>query len=401
MMRSLYSGVAGMRSQQMLMDVIGNNIANVGTVGYKASRVTFEDTLNEMIKTGSDRTNPLQVGTGVRVGAVSTLYSQGSMQATGHTLDLGIAGKGFLVMQSGEDRYYTRATSLSFSKDGYLVHTATGNKVLGWQADNAGNIRIGARLQTLQAQAGESSPAAASTAVDFTGVLDARLADGEVVARDITVIDSIGRSHVYVLNFTRVDQSNWDWQMSDEAGNLVAGAGGTITFDADGSVDVGGTANITAALDDRAENLALTLDFTALEQLGGSSSVTGAQIGGVAAGTLRDVVVDEFGVMSGVFSNGTTRVLGQLALATFTNQEGLMRVGSNIFAETTSSGAADTVAGAGDGRGKFTPGSLEMSNVDLSQEFVSMIVSQRAFQANSRIVTTTDEILQEVVNLKR
>lgn len=401
MMRSLYAGVAGMRSQQTLMDVIGGNIANVGTIGYKAARVSFEDMLNETLRIGSAKTNPVQVGTGVQVGAITTMYNQGSLQSTGNDLDLCIAGKGFLVLDNQGERCYTRAASLSLNNQGWLVHTSTGNRVLGWPAAIDGSVRPGARLQALRARPGESSPACASTGIEFSGALDARLADGEVATRDVNVIDSIGRYHTFIVSYARTSSTEWDWSLEDEAGNAIVGASGTITFNADGTVAAGANANVTVPVDDRAADLTLALDFGALVQTGSDTSASGQQIGGVAAGTLRDVAVDEFGYLTGIFSNGTTRILGQLALAVFHNQEGLTRMGSNLFMENISSGAADTDGPPGAGRGKFSPGALEMSNVDLSQEFVSMIVSQRAFQANSRIVTTTDELLQEVVNLKR
>ncbi len=215
MMRSLYSGVTGMRSQQMMMDVIGNNIANVGTFGYKSSRATFEDTLSELIRYGTRSTNPLQIGSGVQVGAINTLYNQGSMQPTGNLLDLGIVGDGFVVLENGGSQYYTRAASLSFDQDGWLVHTATGLRVMGWRADSSGNIRAGTRLQDIQVHLGTPAPVAASTGVTFSGILDARLADGETVTRDITVVDELGRSHVYVLELTRESATEWNWAMTD------------------------------------------------------------------------------------------------------------------------------------------------------------------------------------------
>ncbi|HHW10185.1 MAG TPA: flagellar hook protein FlgE [Firmicutes bacterium] len=399
MMRSLYAGVTGMQSQQMLMDVIGSNIANVSTVGYKSARVCFADLLNQTIRGASATTNPMQIGTGVRVGAVNTLYHQGSMQASENELDLGIVGKGFIVLQDGDNRLYTRAASLSFDAEGYLVHTATGLRVLGWRAQADGTINIGTPLAALRAGQGEQMPPTASTGITFDGSFDARLADGEKLFREVTVIDGAGRGHSLVMEFTRISATQWNWNLTAQDGTAIGN--GAITFDGDGKVTAGGQATVVVAMDDRTNDLPLNLDFSTILQVGGDSSVAGYQIGGMKAGNLYDVSIDEKGILYGIYDNGVTRALGQVALAIFANQEGLERKGNNLFAATMASGEADTKAAAGVGRGLFSPRSLEMSNVDLSREFVSMIISQRAFQANSRVVTTTDELLQEVVNLVR
>ncbi|MGI6610610.1 MAG: flagellar hook protein FlgE [Limnochordia bacterium] len=403
MMRSLFSGLAGMRTQQQFMDVIGNNIANVNTAGYKAGRVTFEDLLYESIRAASDETNPVQVGGGARVSSIDTIFRQGHPQSTGNQHDLAISGDGFLVVQTAEGQGYTRAGVLSFNTEGYLVHTATGNRVMGWTADRNGNVQPGRALKELRAAPGTRAEAAASTGVTFEGLFDARLPLGSTVTSDITVIDPLGDSRSLVITFARDTTTDWSWTVPHPVAGQGQLASGTVTFDALGRVSAATAVSDPITLDMQdgiTPPLDFTLDFTVCELSGGETKVSGQQVGGIAAGTLKEVAIDESGHLIGVFSNGVNRVLGQLALATFVNPEGLQRVSGNLFAETLSSGGADTRA-PGKDRGTLNPGYLEMSNVDLTQEFASMILSQRAFQANSRLITAADELLQEVINLRR
>ncbi|HHT25881.1 MAG TPA: flagellar hook protein FlgE [Firmicutes bacterium] len=404
MMRSLFSGLAGMRTQQQSMDVIGNNIANVNTTGYKAARVNFEDLLYQSMRTVTGAVNPMQVGGGVRVGSIDTLYGQGSPNPTGNLMDVTIIGRGFIVLNQNDSQVYTRSGNLSFDQDGYLFHTSTGLRVMGWNANVNGQIRPGTDLVELRAKPGERVAAKASTGVSFAGVLDARLPIDSVVQRDFTVIDALGQSRSITIEFTRTSASEWTWSLvNPSAGSFAGPADGQLVFGADGTLSSGGTLpamELTFA-DGITPDLQFTLDFSSCLLTGGDTNLAGAQTGGVAAGALSEVQIDEKGYLIGIFSNGVTRNLGQIALATFANEGGLERAGGSLFKATTSSGNADTSRAPGDERGTFSPGSLEMSNVDLTQEFASMILSQRAFQANSRVVTTTDELLQEVVNLRR
>lgn len=402
MMRSLFSGLTGMRAQQLQMDVIGSNIANVNTAGYKASRVTFEDLLYQSLRAETEVVNAVQVGSGVRAGTIDTLFGQGSPQPTGNGLDLAISGEGFLVLNQQGSRVYTRAGGLSFDKQGYLIQKPSGNRVMGWKADSTGQVQPGLALQELRVEPGTRAQATASTGVWFTGLLDARLPVGSTVVRDIKVIDELGRDHILTISFTRDDATNWSWDIPAPGGGASLGSG-VITFSA-GRVTAATAVSgpITWDLADGiTPPMQFTLDFSGCELGGGETTVAGTQIGGVAAGSLEDVAFDESGQMIGIYSNGTRQVLGQLALAIFTNPGGLERSAQNLFLESGASGTADTRTVPGVGRGKFNLGSLEMSNVDLTQEFAAMILSQRAFQANSRIITTTDELLQEVVNLRR
>jgi flagellar hook protein FlgE len=403
MMRSLFSGLAGMRTQQHYMDVIGNNIANVNTAGYKGARTAFEDLLYTSLRAASAGSNPVQVGAGARVASIDTVFRQGNPQATGSQLDLAIIGEGFLVVSADGRQAYTRSGVLGFDTEGYLVHTATGGRVMGWTADRNGVIPVGRSLTELRVAPGLRAPAAASSDVVFTGLFDARLPVGTTLTRDITVIDSLGREQILTIDFTRTSNETWAWELRNPNSPDAPLAADSITFDDQGRV-IGGAVSAPVsftAVDGLAPRFDFRLDFSACESGGGELSIVADQLGGIGAGTLEDVAIDELGRLVGVFSNGVHRVLGQISLATFANPGGLERISGNMFAATENSGRANTSTAPGDGRGKFSPGYLEMSNVDLTEEFTSMILSQRAFQANSRVVTAADELLQEVINLRR
>ena len=274
---------------------------------------------------------------------------------------------------------------------------------MGWTADSNGVIPVGRSLTELRVAPGLRAPAAATTDVVFSGLFDARLPVGTTLTRDITVIDSLGREQTLTIDFTRMDNDTWAWELYDPASPGTPLAADTIRFDGDGRV-VGGALSAPVSFtpaDGLSATFSFRLDFSACESGGGELSIFADQRGGIEAGNLEDVAIDELGRLVGVFSNGVHRVLGQISLATFANPGGLERLSGNLFAATENSGRANTSTAPGDGRGKFSPGYLEMSNVDLTEEFTSMILSQRAFQANSRVVTAADELLQEVINLRR
>jgi flagellar hook protein FlgE len=286
MLRSLFSAISGLRANQTMLDVTGNNIANANTVGFKASNILFQDTLSQMLTGGSagsatqGGTNPIQVGLGVQVGAITTSFNQGSAQVTGRATNMMISGDGFFVIKRGNEDLYTRAGAFNF--------------------DNSGNL----------------------------------------VSPD---------------------------------GDLVQG----YAADASGAINTSGTPT----------NVSIP------EMAGQAASTPPAQV-------LQSYSIGSDGVITGVFADGSKRALFQLALGNFSNPEGLEKVGDTAFREASSSGKAQ-IGTAGTGRlGNLVGGSLEMSNVDLAQEFTNMITAERGFQANSRVITTSDEMLQELVNLK-
>jgi len=433
MMRSMFSGVSGLRNHQTRMDVIGNNIANVNTVGYKRSKVIFQDMLSQNIRGASSPqggrggTNPQQVGLGVTVGSIDIVHTQGSSESTGKTTDMMIDGDGLFVVADGSTKQYTRAGNFDFDSSGSLINS-NGLQVQGWNA----NATTGAIDTTQPASAIAITKGVAlsqpTSEVQFSGNLDANTAAyaaGPPTVGEVTLAanmyDSLGNSHTVYLYL----QNNGDntWTVSDTSGNaanpanpawLTVNVTQDIEFNPDGTFATDPQVTITGQpTNPTAKNFsgvtpvpagelpAIAIDFANMTQLVGTTDVQMSYQDGAEAGVLTGFAVDKSGVITGQFSNGLSKQLAQVAVANFSNPGGLSKVGGNVYSETNNSGAAQIGTASSGGRGEITPGSLEMSNVDLSQEFTDMIITQRGFQANSRIITTSDEMLQELVNLKR
>lgn len=540
MMRSLFSGVSGLRSQQTGMDVIGNNIANVNTIGYKASRVTFSDVLSQTIQGaaspqgGRGGTNPKQIGLGVTVASIDTLFGNSSFQSTGNPTDLAIQNDGFFMVTDGSSTYYTRAGNFDFDEDDNFVIPGTGLRVLGYMADVNGNINTSGQPTPIQLALKNMDPSA-TTIVDFANNLKASELVGTQKSITVKTFDTLGVRHDanvtytksatnqwlvsvsvpdalpgtvtnahYVLNFDtngkltsvsgldptvtaappapattinipdmKLDNSadgkktvgtytvfdrnniahtlevtftynaaddNWTYNAVDNASgkssggtvewdtatstytgfsSLTVGSGATadtftinlatpvdpavagpISVDADPSYTTAAVGNLGFSTASGGAPSSIELDFSSLKQDGSDSNITGKS-DGWAAGVLDSKTVDTSGTIVGHFSNDRTLALGQISLATFSNPGGLIKIGGTLFTESSNSGDPNVGTPGSGGRGTINPGNLEMSNVDLAQEFSNMIVTQRAFQANSKIISTSDEMLQELANLKR
>ncbi|MGN8051353.1 flagellar hook protein FlgE [Curtobacterium sp. 22159] len=391
MLRSLYSGISGLRSHQEMLDVTGNNIANVNTVGFKSSSTVFQDTLSQMTQgaggpqTGIGGTNPAQIGLGVQVAGVSTNFAQGSAQATGKATDLMISGDGFFVTRLGNDTVYTRAGAFDFDADGRLV-SADGKIVQGYPATN-GVVNENGALSDIVLPLDAAAPAVRTSTAGVTGNLPSETAVGTTLTRDATVYDASGAKHTMSLAYTRT-AAGWDVAATDGQG---ATATTSLTFGTDGKLTAGGTVTVGG----------IAVDMT---QLTGFASLNTASISsqnGHEAGTLQGYSIAKDGTVMGSFSNGASLAIGRIALATFANPAGLEKTGASGYRATANSGNATVGAPGSPGVGQLASGTLEMSNVDLSQEFTNLIVAQRGFQANARIITTSDEVLQELTNLKR
>ena len=391
MLRSLYSGISGLRSHQTMLDVTGNNIANVNTAAFKASAVQFQDTLSQLTSgAGSPQeqmggTNPAQVGLGVRVAGISTNFAQGSAQATGRASDLMISGDGFFVTRQGTQTFYTRAGSFDFDGAGNMV-TPDGSLVQGWAATN-GVINESGPLSNIVLPRGAISPASATTSTEFTGNLPSDAAAGTVLVRDVKAHDAAGTERTVTMSFTKT-ATGWDVSGTDPNGATATGA---LTFSAAGALTAGGTLALGG----------ITVDMSKLTGFATLTTVAAKNTNGNAAGTLQSYTLSADGTLVGSFSNGSSQALGRVVLATFPNPGGLEKAGSSSYVATFNSGDAEIGAPGSGSIGKITSGALEMSNVDLSQEFTNLIVAQRGFQANARIITTSDEVLQELTNLKR
>lgn len=439
-MRSMFSGVSGLRAHQTKMDVIGNNISNVNTVAFKSGRVTFEEVFSQTMKgagapdsaTGRGGTNPMQVGLGIGVSSVDTLTTNGSVQRTDNPTDLAIEGDGFFIVKGGSaDTYhFTRAGNFGIDKTGNLV-TSSGLNVYGWQAykretDGTYTFNTENELEPLNLYVDDTNKnkkmiaAKATTYAVLSGNLDssypvltgsAATAGTPQFSVPMTVFDSLGNSYTINIGMRKTDvtsgASTWSWQVDTGASST---ASGSLTFDSKGQIVASGASGVSAkfkiqitpASSVGSEPMDVTLDFSKLTMYSADSSVKPTSVDGYSTGSLVNFSIGSDGIITGIYSNGQQQPLGLIGLASFENPAGLLKSGDNLYTPTTNSGDFKKGAKAGsEGVGTLNPGTLEMSNVDLSSEFTEMIVTQRGFQANSRIITTSDEMLQELVNLKR
>ncbi|WMY77975.1 flagellar hook protein FlgE [Citricoccus sp. I39-566] len=392
MLRSLNTGVSGMSAHQQMLDVTANNIANVNTTGFKAATVTFQDTLSQMTQnagapgTGLGGTNPAQVGLGVRTAAITTDHGIGAMMSTGKATDLMIGGEGYFVVSKGGEQLFTRAGSFNLDASGNLV-TPDGAQLNGWTADAAGNIRAGAGAQPLTIDAMATAPARATTSAQLGGNLPDDAEVGDELVREVTVYDATGNPRQLSLTFTRT-AGGWGVAGTDGAG---ATGTGSVAFT---NGTQGGAANVM--------NVGgITVDLASLTGYATMQTATFTGQDGAAAGTIVGFSIAQDGTINGTFSNGDMRAVGQVAIASFDNPAGLEKVGSSAFRATVNSGVPTLGAPGDDGFGPLAAGTLEGSNTDLSKEFTNLIMAQRGFQASARIVTTSDEVLSELTNLKR
>ena len=411
MMRSMFSGVSGLRNHQTRMDVIGNNIANVNTIGYKRARVTFQDMLSQNIRGasspqgGKGGTNPQQIGLGMTVNSIDIVHTQGSSETTGKVTDMMVDGDGFFILGDGDNTFYTRAGNFDFDSVGNLI-SSSGLMVKGWMADSSGNIDTTGAISGIQIPKGQAIQPQASTEAVFVGNLDADAVTADTWPSSITVYDSLGRSWTMNVEFTKnVAAHTWDIDLTNAPAWVDALGVATVTFNPDGTLDtfpsplqITGTPTVGG---NDADPVTIDIDLNALTQFASESNVELNSQDGYSSGVLNGYSIDKTGIVTGRFSNGLTKQLAQVTLANFNNPAGLMKVGENNYVASNNSGQAQIGTAGSGGRGDISPGKIEMSNVDLSQEFTDMIVTQRGFQANSRIITVSDEMLQELVNLKR
>lgn len=536
-LRSLYSGVSGLKNHQVMMDVIGNNIANINTVGFKAGRTTFSETFSQTLRnatqpySGTGGSNPIQIGLGMAVNSVDTIFSQGNLETTGVATDLAIQGNAFFIVKKGGKTLYTRVGQFQFDANGTLVNPGTGAILQGKLADATGRIPTGTRMEDIRIALDQKSPARATSLIRFSGNLNANasvarttlsgtidstaavgtsynqtvtMRDDFGVSHDVTytltktaantysvtvtatngtitggtgtatfdpvtgelvsftpaaitlvpaggappisinvdgsslaevagsssfianlektadttdaaisIYDSLGNRHTVTITFTKTaNQNEWTWAANvGSPAVATAGRSGRILFNPDGtlrafSYDDGSTA-LSIAPNNGAEPISIDLNFgtansfTGITQVQGDSTVTPREQNGYGAGVMTNISIDPTGKIIGTFSNGAVMNLGQVLLAEFNNPGGLVKAGDNMYDLSGNSGTPAIVEAGISTSSTITAGALEQSNVDLSEEFTRMITAQRGFQANARIITTSDEFLQEIVNLKR
>ncbi|MFZ5966587.1 MAG: flagellar hook protein FlgE [Bacillota bacterium] len=475
MMRSMFSAISGLSSHQARMDVIGNNIANVNTIGFKSSRATFAQAFSQTLsgasapQAGRGGTNPQQIGLGAKLGSISTIFTQGTPERTDVPTDAMIAGDGFFVVSNDPNytnRFYTRAGNFDIDSEGNLH--LNGNMVLGYSvtedsfgtsnpvyetelkklvidksstapSKGTGVSYDGSAYPTItesgvvlggNLDAGTTTPAdydltVAGTQATYAALIGkaggANISDlpEDAIARDLTytVFDELGGEHEMRMIFVKGEGAGAgtnDWYVASVAedgtlkglGGFDFGADGKptptsldikVTYDADGN----GTAADNELLPNGAPSFMFRVDFSSLTEYDNDSTVSVTDVEGYKSGGFDRFEIGADGIITAVYSNGVMSPIGRLAIANFTNPAGLSNQGGNLFGATPNSGVPSYGGPGQPGFASLMPGNLEMSNVDLSREFTNMIITQRGFQANSRIITTTDEMLQELTNLKR
>lgn len=408
MMRSLYAGVSGLKGHQTRMDVIGNNIANVNTTGFKSSRTTFADTLSQTVSgasTPSDNiggTNPKQIGLGMGIASIDTIFTNGSVQATGKNTDLCLSGNGLFVVKQGSQVYYTRDGAFEFDANGNYVLPGSGHLVQGWMAKD-GELpasRTDANMDKITIAADTSIPPSVTTQATYAGNIDAGSANSTAITTTLPVYDTQGYQTKVPIIFTKTGTNTWS--LSSSASN-VSFSTTSITFDGNGNLigPTTGQTTITMTVSSGANTpVTVATDISGITQYNAESTVHSSKSDGYSEGKLESISIDSSGVVTGVYTNGVRRTEAQVAVAQFSNAAGLTKTGNSFYQESNNSGKAHVGEASALGV-TITPSALEMSNVDIANEFSDMIVTQRGFQSNSKIITVSDEMLETMINMKR
>lgn len=471
MLRSLYSGVSGLQNHQTRMDVVGNNISNVNTIGFKKGRVNFKDLISQSQQGASapneriGGVNPQQVGLGVAISTIDTIHTQGALQNTGIKTDLAIQGDGFFILKNGAKQYYTRSGAFGVDSEGTLVNPSNGFKVAGWQAvkNEQGEpvINNSGAIGDIRIPIGQKDDAKSTSEVNVASNLNKntpivgdpnnaqQTRDGSWVV-SYPIFDEFGNTHNLQITYTKVQNNGQEtpnqWNAAVaiidpitgqpiegtavNVGGQDNGGGDTnvaVTFANDGTLAsvgnaAGGASNqgmLSASITFPVPNSAPDADgnpqtqtFNLVFGTVGSTEDSTTQFAsdssnkvykqnGNGMGYLTDFRIDNSGTITGVYSNGKTKSIGQIGMASFTNPAGLEKSGETNFVETNNSGIANISPSGIAGKGTMQAGVLEMSNVDLAEQFTDMIVAQRGFQASGKTISTSDQILQELLQLKR
>mgnify|MGYP003998628115 CR=1 FL=1 len=403
---SLFTGVSGLRGNAEAMGVIGDNISNVNTVGFKGSKAVFSDIFSTILSNGSTTS---QLGRGSQLQGTIQEFSQGSFESSSNALDLALDGSGFFVVNNGAGNFYTRAGQFRLNDDG-LVQAITGEIL---QGSSISNGVVSTSTTDIDLAGVQSSPQATTT---FTlgANLDASATAATTFTSPVTTYNSVGTQIIVSLQFTKVSGANqWTYAVSPSDGTVTSGASGTVTFDTSGALS-SPTTDQSIVIDFPAPTTPAATQTLTWDLVDASGNTNGKLTGFAAASNNNSLVQDGFttgtlvgltvatdGKISGLFNNGQTAELFQVALADFLAPSGLTRQGSNLFAESADSGQSVLGFAETGGFGSVVGQSLELSNVDLAEQFVTMIQTQQAFQASARIITTTDDLLTEAVNLVR
>lgn len=446
MLASFYTGLSGLSTHSLAMNNIGNNIANINTIGFKSTVARFETLISQSAIGLSSGGNLLQIGLGTQLGQIQGNFSQGGLTPTGIQTNAAIQGAGFFVLEdpTGTDRVYTRAGDFGLNQEGFLINAA-GYFVQGWLPGSDGRIDTNQNVGAIQIPPGIQSAANATDMASLIMNLDASVEEGYEYTTTIIIYDTLGNEHAAVVTFEYDGFEDY----IDEFGDPVSRKTWTVTWEIDGMDP--GLEDFTIAFDENGNiwnidgvnvwienpagvepdliinpdlempvlnfgnpgNGAADIEFTwmilkdletgrsNITQYAGPSATSSTNQDGYGSGTLLDISIDPDGMVLGTFSNGRTLNLAQLGLANFNNPDGLFRIQGNMFTATTVSGQQTIGVANTGGRGQITGGNIELSNVDLAREFTTMIINERGYQANSRVITTSDDMSREAINLKR
>jgi flagellar hook protein FlgE len=445
------------------MDVIGNNISNVNTNGFKRGRVNFQDMISQQMSGAAKPTdelggvNPKEVGLGMTVASIDNIFTQGNLQSTGVSTDIAIQGNGFFLLKSGEESFYTRNGSFGLDRDGTLVNPANGMRVQGWMAEEVNGqmlVSTAATPEDLIIPVGSKDPAKETTNVNFACNLNKNtpeIMEG-ASADDIykgtwgteqKIYDSFGNEHMLSVSFRRVvgnpnqweatvmiDPDNSDYTQTRVGLGTTDGMGNTFLVNFDNYGALASVSDTAGNLSNTEGQIVIQTSFAVAEsnpdaegnpyrqtlninlgtigsfkdtitQSASKSTTKAFYQDGYTMGYLDNFKIDSSGIITGVYSNGTNRTIGQIALASFANDRGLEKAGDNTYVESNNSGMARIGESGVAGKGTLMAGALEMSNVDLSEQMTDMIVTQRGFQSNAKTITTADTLLETVLSLKR
>jgi flagellar hook protein FlgE len=404
--------LSGLQANSVALSTIGNNLANLNTTAFKGQTTSFEDLFYQQIGS-SGSGDAIQVGAGTRVSGTSTDFTEGTIlpDANANSADMALAGNGFFVVQQGGVQSLTRAGNFQLSSSGNLI-TQDGQQVMGYGAVN-GVVNQNSSLTPITIPVGLNEGAQATQNFSLTTNLNSNATVGTTYSSPVTIFDSLGQSHQATVSYTKTATNTWSYSVGLPAGDATGvptNNTGTLTFDTSGKLvsPTGTVNNITfPTLADGAADLSFNWNLNnsggtpTISQLASASSNTANSQDGFTSGVYQSFTVDSTGVITASFSNGRTSTVGQIAVATVANTAGLTASGANNFSTTAASGLATIgVAGAG-GRGTIDDAALEQSNVNISTEFSNLIIAQRAFEANSKTVTTFDTISQDVISMVR
>ena len=418
---SFSASLSGLNANQQKLSVIGNNLANINTIAFKASTVNFADLVSQSI--GGPSANPMQIGLGVTVGQISPNFSQGGVESTGISTNVAVQGTGLFVVGDSAHRVFTRAGNFSFDANGSLV-TPDGQNVQGWTAIDplTGKVTTTGQPTTIVIPPGVLRPPVPSTMIGTMSNLDSRATVGSTFTASIQLYDSLGDPHVATATFTKTAVGGWNYGVTLPGAEVTGGttgtpysvATGTLGFDNLGKLTtVNGAAPADVTITSPAwKNGAAAVNFSwdlvdpngapSLTQYASASATSSVTQNGSPTGAVASIIsITPDGELVASFGIGRTVVVGQLALATFNNPQGLVKSGTNFYSESEASGNPSIGTAGSGGRGTLIGSSLEQSNVDIAQEFTQMILAQRGYQANSKSITVADELLLETLNLKR